>query len=175
MAVALGFAACSSGSSQRTEAGYCDTARANLIELNTPGISVPGDVTRTVSLYETMAKAAPLAIEKEWDVLAIAYRTAATVVPTDPVSMQKAADTIRGAQQSANAVADYTLRLCHVQIGNPSVPTTLLSGSTTTDPNATTTTFDPAVVEPAAVDPAATSTAPADGATPSPQTTAAPG
>ena len=142
--LALLAGACSSAGTARTEGGYCAAVQANLAELNAPGISVPGDVSRTVALYATMAKAAPLAVEKEWDILSLAYQTAATVVPSDPASMQKAADTIRSAQQSANAVADYTRRLCQVDIGSPTVPTTLLSGSTTIDPDASTTTVDPA-------------------------------
>lgn len=152
----LGVAACSSGGAGRTDSGYCAAVQANLAELNSPGISVPGDVSRTVELYTTMAKAAPLAVEKEWDILSIAYATAATVVPGDPASLQKAADTIRSAQQSATAVADYTRRLCQVDLGAPTVPTTLLSGSTTTDPNATTTTstVDPAAAAPPAAPPA---------------------
>ncbi|MCU1501887.1 MAG: hypothetical protein JWM12_1241 [Ilumatobacteraceae bacterium] len=122
---------CGSPDNGRTDANYCAAVNQHLAELNAPSIATAADVTRAVSLYRAMSDVAPLAVEKEWDVLTIAYQTAATVVPGDQASMQHAVDTIRASQQSANAAADYTLRLCNIQIGTPTVPTTLLSQSTT--------------------------------------------
>ena len=79
-------------------------------------------------------------MEQEWDALTLAYQTAATVVPGDQASVQKAADTIRAAQQSATAIATYTQQRCNEQIGPAIVPTTILSAVTTTDAHASTTT-----------------------------------
>ncbi len=126
------IAGCGRSGSGRTDSKYCSTVSRHLADLNAPSIATPADVSKAVALYSSMSKVAPLAVEKEWDELTIAYQTAATVDPADQGSTQRAADTIRGAQQSANAAADYTLRLCNVQIGTPTVPTTLLSESTTT-------------------------------------------
>ena len=100
-------------------------------------------MTRTVELYRSIAEVAPLAVEQEWNVLTLAYETASTVVPGDQASMQLAADTIRASQKSATAIAEYTQRLCNAQIGPSIVPTTLLSGTTTTDPDAPPTTPGP--------------------------------
>jgi hypothetical protein len=135
LAGALG--GCSSAGSGRTDAKYCAAVSRHLTELNSPSIATPSDVDKTVALYSSMAKVAPLAVEKEWDVLTVAYQTAATVVPGDQASMQQAVDTIRAAQQSATAAADYTRRLCNVQLGAPAVPTTAPAGSTTTAPAST--------------------------------------
>ena len=126
---------CGSSGSKRTDANYCAAVSRHLTELNAPSIATPDDVANAVALYSSMAKVAPLAVEKEWDVLSLAYQTAATVVPDDQGSVQKAVDTIRASQPSANAAADYTKRLCNVQIGTPTVPVTAstgASGSTTT-------------------------------------------
>jgi hypothetical protein len=123
---------CSSSGSGRTNARYCAEVSRHLTELNAPSIATPADVDKAVALYSSMAKVAPLAVEKEWDVLTLAYQTAATVVPGDATSMQRAVDTIRASQQSANAAADYTRRLCNVQLGTPTVPPTAPAGDSTT-------------------------------------------
>ena len=136
-------AGCSSEANSRTDENYCAAVNRNLDELNAPSIATSADVTRTVELYRSMSEVAPLAVEREWDVLTLAYETASTVVPGDQASLQKAADTIRASQKSATAIAQYTQRLCNAQIGAPIVPTTLLSGSTTTDPDAPPTTAGP--------------------------------
>ena len=101
---ALVVAACGSDTNQRTDERYCAAVQQHLAELNTPSIATPADITRTVELYRTIAATAPLSVEQEWNVLAIAYETASTVEPGDQASMQKAADTIRASQKSATAV-----------------------------------------------------------------------
>ncbi|MEO5724637.1 MAG: hypothetical protein ABIQ39_14975 [Ilumatobacteraceae bacterium] len=119
-----GLTACgSSDSSARTDVAYCDAVHRNLAELNSPSIATAVDIDRTVKMYQAVASSAPLAVEKEWDILVLAYQTASTVVPGDPVSMQKAADTIRSSQPAATTVADYTSRLCGATIGTAAPPT----------------------------------------------------
>ncbi len=140
VAGALLIASCGSDDVRRTDERYCETVQQHLSELNAPDIATTGDINRTVDLYRSIAKIAPLAVEQEWDVLSLAYETAATVVPSDQASMQKAADTIRAAQQSATAIATYTQQRCNAQIGPSIVPTTIRSAATTTDANASTTT-----------------------------------
>jgi hypothetical protein len=148
LAVAAAMAGCSSAANARTDENYCATVNRKLAELNGPSIATSADVTRTVELYRSIAKVAPLAVEQEWDVLTLAYETASTVVPGDQTSMQKAADTIRASQKSATAVAQYTQRLCNATIGAPIVATTLLSGTTTTGPDAPSTTAGPSTSVP---------------------------
>ncbi|MEO5900986.1 MAG: hypothetical protein ABIR68_12800 [Ilumatobacteraceae bacterium] len=114
---------CGSGNA-RTDAKYCAAVNQHLTELNSPQIVTSADVAKAVAVYQTIAKAAPLAVEKEWDVLTIAYQTAATVTVNDPASARRVVDAINGSQHSASAAAEYTRRLCNVQIGTPTVPTT---------------------------------------------------
>ena len=148
------IAGCGSDTTRRTDEHYCATVNAHLAELNNPSVATPADVERTVDLYHSIAEVAPLAVEEEWNVLAIAYETASTVVPGDQASMQLAADTIRASQKSASAITSYTQQLCNAQVGPSIVPTTLLSGTTTTvegeaAPDPTTTSSLPATAKPA--------------------------
>jgi hypothetical protein len=119
----VGLTGCGSGDG-RTNAKYCAAVQHHLADLNDPHITAPGDIAKYVAVYQSVSKAAPLAVEKEWDILTIAYQTAATVVAGDPASVQRTTEAANGSQQSAIAVADYTLRLCNVQIGTPTVPVT---------------------------------------------------
>lgn len=160
---------CGSDATERTDERYCATVQQHLAELTNPNIATPGQISSTIDLYRTIAKAAPLALEQEWDVLTIAYETAATVVPGDQASLQKAADTIRAAQPSAKSISDYTQRLCNAQIGPSIVPTTLLAGTTTTDPDAPGTSASSST----SIDPAATTLVPTD-TTPAAAPTTAP-
>lgn len=139
LTAALLIAGCGSAAGKRTDENYCAAVSQHLAELNTPNIATSADIDRTVELYRSIAKVAPLAVEQEWDVLTLAYETASTADPNDQASLQKAADTIRASQKSATAIATYTQQLCNAQIGAPIVPTTLLSGTTTTVKGATTT------------------------------------
>jgi hypothetical protein len=131
LAGALVVGSCGSSANDRTDANYCAAVSRHLTELNAPHIAGPDDVAKAVDLYSSIAEVAPLAVEKEWDVLTLAYQTAATVVPGDQASIQKAADTIRASEQSANAAADYTRRLCNLQIGTPAVPVTAAAAPST--------------------------------------------
>jgi len=148
VAGALLIASCRSDDVRRTDERYCATVKQHLTERNAPNIATTGDIDRAVDLYRSIAKVAPLAVEQEWDVLTLAYQTAATVVPGDQASVQKAADTIRAAQQSATAIATYTQERCKEQIGPAIVPTTILSAVTTTDANSSTTTTSAAAAGP---------------------------
>ena len=132
------FSGCGSGSG-RTDAKYCAAVNQHLTELNSPQIVTSADVAKAVAVYQTIADAAPLAVEKEWDVMTIAYQTAATVAVGDPASAQRVVDAINASQQSASAAADYTQRLCNVQIGTPTLPTTPAATPSTLNPTSTTT------------------------------------
>jgi len=124
---------CGSGNARSNER-YCAAVSKHLTELNSPSIATSADVAKAVAVYQTIANAAPLAVEKEWNVLTIAYQTAATVTVSDPASAERVVEAINGSQHSASAAAEYTLRLCNVQVGTPTVPTTPASLSPTSTP-----------------------------------------
>lgn len=120
--------ACSSGS-ERSEAAYCTAVGKHLVQLNNPAISSEADISATIGVYSDVAKAAPLAVQPEWDTLVASLRTAATVTAGDPASVQLAADTAREAQPAATRISVYTAQRCGLQIGAP-VPTTTPAAST---------------------------------------------
>ena len=71
-----------------TVGAYCDSVRANLQELVNPNIATTSDIEATIDRYRSIADVAPLAVEPEWRRVIEALETAATVVPSDPASME---------------------------------------------------------------------------------------
>jgi hypothetical protein len=125
----LAVAACSNDP-ERSEAAYCTAVSANLAQLNAPAIATASDVESTLSMYRNITRSAPLAIESEWKRLVTNLETAASVVPTDADSMQRAADMARETEPAAVRVSSYTMQLCQLQIG-AAVPVTTPAASTT--------------------------------------------
>jgi hypothetical protein len=118
----LALVACGDDASVATDGQYCATINANAAQLAAPSIAAAADVDAAVALYRAIRDAAPLAVRKEWDVMVVDIETAATVVPSDPASMQRVADTARASQNAATAVADYTSKVCGVTLGAPPTP-----------------------------------------------------
>jgi hypothetical protein len=115
--------ACSSDSS-RSESAYCTAVGKHLDQLNNPAITSSADITATISVYRSVAEVAPLAVQPEWETLLASVQTAATVTPSDPASVQLAADTAREAQPAATRVSTYTAQRCGLQLGTAVQPTT---------------------------------------------------
>lgn len=135
----LTFTACGDDPNQRTESNYCTQVGNHLTELNSPLIATPDDIDRVVDAWRTVAGAAPLAIEPEWEVMVDNIETAATVDPDDPESMQLVADTARRSEQAANRVISYTQQRCGALIGDVApTATTLAPDTATTDAVVTT-------------------------------------
>jgi hypothetical protein len=128
-AVALLVLAACTSKSDRSETAYCTAVGANLEQLNSPVIATANDIEVTITMYRRVARAAPLAIEPEWEVIVGNLETAATVNAADPASVQLAADTAREAQPAATRISTYTAARCGLQIGAP-VATTTPSAST---------------------------------------------
>lgn len=114
-----------------SESNYCTQVGNHLAELNSPVIATTDDVDRVVRAWRSVAAAAPLAVESEWDVMVDNIETAATVDPTDPESMQLVADTARRSEQAANRVISYTQQRCGVLIGNVAPTATTVAPATT--------------------------------------------
>jgi hypothetical protein len=114
---AVSLVACSSASDQRSEGHYCEQVRTYLPELNTPVIATTVDVQHMLTVYRSIADSAPLAVQQEWETMVAGVETAATVNPTDKVSVQKVADTARSSEPAANRVIDYTYKKCKALIG----------------------------------------------------------
>ena len=111
-----------------TGEAYCGTIQESLTSLATPAIVTAADIDTTIDLYRSIADRAPAAVEPEWRQLVISLETASTVDPSDPVSVQLAADTARASTRAATRVQEYTSQTCGLQIGQ--VPTVTLPETT---------------------------------------------
>jgi hypothetical protein len=129
------------GDGPATTAGYCQMVTANLSTLQSPIIATDADVADTIELYEQIARSAPLAVAPEWETLTESLRTASTVDPNDPESLQLAADRARRAAPAAERVVTLTEEMCAVGLGDGVPPATQLPAVvTTTVPGEATTT-----------------------------------
>jgi hypothetical protein len=137
-AVALASLAACGDDSDRTETNYCTQVDDHLAELNSPVIATDDDVDRVVDAWRSVAAAAPLAVEPEWEVMVDNIETAVTVDPNDPDSMQLVADTARRSEQAANRVISYTQQICGVLIGDVAPTATTIATETTATTGTTT-------------------------------------
>lgn len=126
---AAGLVACADDQ-ERTEGRYCTEVGNHLAELNTPTLTDAADVAAMLDAWRTVAEAAPLAVQPEWDRLMAAMETASTVDPSNADAMQRIADAARANEPSANKVIDYTFTLCGVRIGEGSPITSTLPATT---------------------------------------------
>lgn len=126
-AVALGACA---DDQERSEGRYCTEVGNHLAALNTPPLTNSAEVDDLLEAWRTVADAAPLAVQPEWDRLMAAMETASTVDPSDAEAMQRVADTARSNEPSANRIIDYTFTLCGVRIGEGTPITTTVPPST---------------------------------------------
>jgi hypothetical protein len=116
-AIALAVAGCSDEPEPRSEGRYCTEVGNHLAALNSPALAAPADIDAMLDEWRTVAGAAPIAIQQEWDTMMNAMETAATVDPNDTASVQLVADTARASEPAANRVIDYTFTKCNATIG----------------------------------------------------------
>ncbi|MEN9507327.1 MAG: hypothetical protein RI958_3253 [Actinomycetota bacterium] len=121
------------GDDAPSTATYCGEVQQHLDSINTPGISSPEDIEATLEVYRSVADAAPIAIEPEWQVLISGLETAATVVPADPASMTAAKDAALAGQPAATRIQQYTLDVCGTAIGTPPPTTNPVTMTTVPD------------------------------------------
>ncbi|HEY0520464.1 MAG TPA: hypothetical protein VGC84_13300, partial [Ilumatobacteraceae bacterium] len=123
VATCCGLTACASDAPAATDGQYCAKVSANLDELNAPAIADAAGIASTAKLYRSIAEAAPLAVQNEWETMTSNVEVAATVDPADPASVQHVADMARSSQHAAAAIADFTTKVCGVTLA--AVTTTL--------------------------------------------------
>lgn len=104
------------GGDSHSAGSFCNELSANQASLTAP-IATPDDIAATLDLYRRLAETTPLAIEEEWAKLVTSLETADTVDPTDPDSVQRAADTAYATQEPAQRVAEWARATCALEIG----------------------------------------------------------
>ena len=116
-ALGLTVAACG-GDSDRSAGRYCTEVGDHLTELNSPPLGTQDEVDAMLGAWRTVAAAAPIAIQPEWEAVLGNMETMATVVASDPESVQRVVDAARRNEPAANRVIDYTFNVCGATIGN---------------------------------------------------------
>lgn len=118
----IALAACGDDPMQRTEEQYCTEVGNHLADLSSPVLATDDDIDRTLDAWRTVSRSAPIAVQAEWETVVAAMETAAAVDPTDPASMQAAADQARSSEPAANLILAYTLSKCGATIGVAAAP-----------------------------------------------------
>ncbi|MCU1399578.1 MAG: hypothetical protein JWN62_2687 [Acidimicrobiales bacterium] len=118
LVVASGFgitmAGCGNAASRGTSQ-FCGELQAHAAQIQTP----PEDadqIPALITLYSKMGEVAPLEIQGAWEKVYGILKTANTVNPSDPASVQAAADAAYGAQQSATDVVTWAHDNCAIEL-----------------------------------------------------------
>jgi hypothetical protein len=98
-------------------ARFCADVRADVDGVVNPSLATAEELEVTLERYRSLAALAPVAIAEEWDALVVNLETAATVVPDDPDSVQRAVAQAYATERSAVAVADWLRANCAVELG----------------------------------------------------------
>lgn len=96
---------------------FCGEIVAHRDELVDPQLAFADDVEPLLALYREIGDLAPLAIEQDWDQLILNYETAATVVPGDPETEQRAIEVALRSERAAASVSRWLQENCGVDIG----------------------------------------------------------
>src|SRR5688500_1733326 len=107
-AVALaGLAGCGS-SPERSSSRFCRELEAQLpaLERISP-TATPAEVDALVARFDELNEVTPLAVEEDWQQLTDLVHTAATVVPTDPESVQRMADESYASERAYRRIEEW--------------------------------------------------------------------
>lgn len=162
--VSLVVLASACGGPERSGSSFCRQLGREL-----PGIGQPmattRDVESTIGRWERLLERAPLTIEKDIATLADLLRKAAAVDPANPDEVQDLADTSYESKQAADAVRDWVLDTCAVDISTGltvapprTAPPTTVTADTTAVPVDTTMTPTPDTVPSTSVAPVTATT-----------------
>lgn len=116
LGVPLALAACN-GDPTPSAAQFCAEISTNRDEIVTPTFLAEVDIDAHVELHQRLESLAPLAVAEEWAIVTDAVETAATVVPTDSNSVQRAVDAAYRSEAAAVAVSEWVLASCGVDLG----------------------------------------------------------
>lgn len=104
-------AAACSDSPDTSGGAFCGALQEKMAVIQAPVSDAVG-IDALVDVYEELDARTPLAISEPWSELTELVRTAATVAPDDPASVQQMADTAYATERSARAVATWVAQTC---------------------------------------------------------------
>jgi hypothetical protein len=118
IAVAMaGLAACDSAP-ERSSSRFCSELDRQLPGLEGP-TATQADQDALLARYEQLSEITPLAVEDDWQQLTELVRTAVTVVPSDPESVQKLADESYATERAYRRIFDWVTATCGVTMPQP--------------------------------------------------------
>lgn len=138
LSVAVALGACG-GSPERSSSRFCTRLDQELPGLEGP-LATQADQDALVARYDALSEVAPLAIQQDWEALTELVHTAVTLVPTDPESVQRAADQAYATERAYRRIFDWVGATCGLTMPQPGG----LESTPTTPPPADTTESTPA-------------------------------
>jgi hypothetical protein len=115
--VALALAVGCGGDDGPDAGRFCDEIRADTAAVVSPPLATPQDVEAAIDNYRRLGELAPAGVADDWDALVTNLETAATVVPDDPDSVQRAVAQAYATEQSAVAVGTWLRDRCAIDLG----------------------------------------------------------
>ncbi len=89
----------------RSSERFCGELAAHAAAIRTLPTSV-AEIASLIQLYSKIGEVAPLDVEADWSQLVVNLKTADTVNPADPASVQNVANTAYESEQAAIAVVN---------------------------------------------------------------------
>lgn len=117
LTVGLVLSSCGSSDPTPNAAQFCAEVADNRAAIVAPTVTSDLDIDAIVALHQRLGALAPLAISVEWSALTEAVETAATVVPNDGASVQRAVDAAYRSESAAVDVAEWVRASCGVDLG----------------------------------------------------------
>jgi hypothetical protein len=112
-----GLAACG-GSPERSSSRFCSELDRQLPGLEGP-TATQADQDALLARYEELDEITPLAVEDDWRQLTELVRTAVTVVPSDPESVQRLADESYATERAYRRIHDWASANCGLTLPLP--------------------------------------------------------
>ncbi|MEO6125356.1 MAG: hypothetical protein ABIR32_16765 [Ilumatobacteraceae bacterium] len=100
----------------RSAERFCGELTAHLTEIQT-GPESADAIPAFIVLFSKMGEAAPLDVQEDWEAIYTNLKTANTVDPNDPASLQAVSDSAIAQQQSYINVAAWAQKTCGLDIG----------------------------------------------------------
>ena len=116
--VALAALVACGGSPERSSSRFCSELDQQLPGLEGP-VATQEDQDALVARYDELNEIAPLALEEDWQQLTDLIHTAATIVPTDPASVQRASDVAYATERAYRRIFEWVSANCGLTMPQP--------------------------------------------------------
>jgi hypothetical protein len=116
--VALAALVACGGSPERSSSRFCSELDRQLPGLEGP-MATQEEQDALVARYDELNEITPLALEEDWQQLTDLIHTAVTVVPTDPESVQRAADEAYATERAYRRIFEWVNANCGISMPQP--------------------------------------------------------